>query len=184
MLSGLHKSYDIPIRDVLLPVAEILERREKLSDLAIWKNKAKILKLLPESMLAGMLPKDIIGLYDPDALRSHYLVSLGIGHHAMLVYPGLMGKRVIADYCLRREDLHACYRRKKTRRPEKLLCLDVGLIRIEVRTCLHCHDYLFKRGVSCPLTYSAERALDLPGPGLHASKGISHSKPEVIMAVH
>jgi hypothetical protein len=45
------------------------------------------------------------------------------------------------------------------------------------------HHDLLERGVAGPLSDAVDRALDLPGAGLHAGEGVRHGQAEVVVAV-
>ena len=105
-----HDSLKVSIGDVLFLVTYDLELIEASVEFFLAENKSKLLKPLPDSVASGMLSEhQIVHMY-ADRLRSHDLISLLIGKHAVLMYTGL------GIYCVVEHRRSVKYNRKEIKR--------------------------------------------------------------------
>ena len=117
---------------------------------------------------------------DSHELGLERLIGGCVGHDAVYVNPGLVRERIASD------DRLVVSHRETCRAFDKLA----------YRTYLgEIHGFdtvvgeeidrdLFERGVSRPLTDSADGSLDYGGSGLYGSKGVGYRHPHVVVAVH
>ena len=135
-------------------------------------------------MASGVLAEyQIVDVY-PDALRSHYLVCLLVGHHSVLMDACLVGKGVFAydrlvERCGLADDVvHslAC--------PVYLSGIDPCPCLIRILAGMKSHYHFFKRSIACPLSETVDSYLDLPCSAPYAGKRVGGCQAEVVMTMH
>ena len=103
-----------------------------------------------------MLAENQCAVFDSNGLWSHDFIGERIFQHSVLMNPGFVCKRILADDCLVALNMHAGQRREQTARFKNFFRVDVGFNAHCFMPRANCHRNFFKRGVTCPLTNSID----------------------------
>ncbi|MNJ40067.1 hypothetical protein D3C77_349520 [compost metagenome] len=130
-----------------------------------------------------MLTQHEVAALETDVLGTHDLVGAGVGQHAVLVDPGLVGEGVQADDRLVAGDDAFRHLAQGLGGPHQAAALGGDRDAIAVRAGAQGHDDLFDRGVAGPFADAVDRAFDLTRPALDGGQGVGDGQTQVVVGV-
>jgi hypothetical protein len=152
--------------------------------LLVGERVAELLDRLEERVAPGVLPEHDLRARGADVLAAHDLVGQAVGEHPVLVDPGLVGERVLADDGLVLLHRVAGEARDEPRGARQLTRVQPVVAAEQVRTRADRHDDLLERAVPGALADAVDRDLDLARPVAHRLERVRDGEPEVVVAVH
>src|SRR3990172_2991658 len=180
---GGHDRHQVLVVDLLLAVREILERLEGPVEVSAREVEAQVLEPGRERVAPRVLAQDELVRGAPDVLGPHDLVRELLLEHAVLVDPGLVRERVLADDRLVGLDVDAGDVGEQARALEDLLGPDPRVHAEEVLARAEGHHDLLQGGVAGPLADPVDRALDLPRAVHDRGERVRHRLAQIVVAV-
>ena len=134
-------------------------------------------------MASGMLSEhQIVHMY-AYRLRSHYLVSLLVGQHAVLMYAGLVRESIFAYYRLVERRSLSDYVVYRLARAVDLSCVDACCKARNILSCADRHYDLFEGCVSCSFAQTVDGALHLSCSSEHSCQSVCGGHAKIVMTV-
>ena len=174
---------EVLVRDLDLPVGELLEARERPLHVVGVDRDPDLLERVGEGVPPRMLAEDDLVALEPDLDRVHDLVGGPVREHAVLVDPALVGERARPHDRLVRLHRVAGERGDEPRRPHDLLQVEAVPHAERLAPRPHDHRDLLERAVARALADPVHRDLHLARAVLDAGQRVRDRETEVVVAV-
>src|SRR5690606_11438743 len=175
---------NIAVVHVLFSVCEFLEFLERTIGFKLVKVESQFPHPHAECVSAAVLAEDEVRLAEADLFRAHDLVGGTVLQHAMLVYAGLMRKRVLTNHRLVARDVHPGDPGHQPRSGIEAGGIHAGTKVKELGTGRERHHHFLERAVAGTFADSVDRALDLAGAGCYGREAVCYRHPQIVVAVH